>query len=63
MNKCEYEYLQDRLTKKINNNPYRHTGCTNYEPGYKKVSWRQKVLFSTILSISERKRSDERTFC
>ena len=35
MTESDYRYLQERLSKKLENNPYRHTGCFNYETGYK----------------------------
>lgn len=31
MTESDYKYLQERLSKKSENNPYKHTGCTNYE--------------------------------
>lgn len=35
MTESDYKYLQERLSKKSKNNPYKYTGCFNYETGYK----------------------------
>lgn len=35
MTEKSYKYLQERLSNKAENNPYKRTGCTNYEAGYK----------------------------
>lgn len=58
MNKCEYEYLQNRLTKKTNNNPYHLTGCTNYETGYKKgVLAAKSILSDYFKHLNKEKKS------
>lgn len=33
--KSDYKYLQEWLSKRSENNPYKHTGCFNYETDYK----------------------------
>ena len=35
MDRCEYEYLQKRLSRKMRNNPYGRTGNFKREDGYK----------------------------
>ena len=35
MDRCEYEYLQKRLSRKMHNNPYGRTGNFKREDGYK----------------------------
>lgn len=46
MTKSDYKYLQERLSKKSENNPYKHTGCTNYETGYKEGIAAAKSILS-----------------
>lgn len=33
--KSDYKYLQEWLSKRSENNPYKHAGCFNYETDYK----------------------------
>lgn len=35
MTESDYKYLQERLSKKSENNSHKHTGSFNYEAGYK----------------------------
>ena len=35
MNQIEYDVLQDRLSSKVENNPYRRTGNSKRASGYK----------------------------
>lgn len=46
MTESDYKYLQERLSKKSENNPYKHTGCTNYETGYKEGIAAAKSILS-----------------
>lgn len=46
MTQFEYEVLQERLTRKIENNPYKRTGCTKYETGYKEGVLAAKSILS-----------------
>lgn len=35
MTESDYKYLQERLSKKSEDNPYKYTSRPNYETGYK----------------------------
>lgn len=46
MTESDYKYLQERLSKKSENNPYKYTGCFNYETGYKEgIAAAKSILF------------------
>lgn len=46
MTESDYKYLQERLSKKSENNPYKYTGCFNYETGYKEGIAAAKSILS-----------------
>lgn len=46
MTKSDYKDLQEQLSKKSENNPYKNTGCTNYETGYKEGIAAAKSILS-----------------
>lgn len=48
MTELEYQYIQERLSKKIDNNPYKYTGCSKYETGYKQGIATAKSIVSEI---------------
>lgn len=58
MTESDYKYLQERLSKKSENNPYKHTGCTNYETGYKEGIAAAKSILSEFYHRMERQWHD-----
>ena len=46
MDRCEYEYLQERLSRKMHNNPYGRTGNFKREDGYKEGILAAKSILS-----------------
>lgn len=46
MTESDYKYLQERLSKKSENNQYKHTGSFNYEAGYKEGLAAAKSILS-----------------
>lgn len=50
----DYKYLQERLSKKSENNPYKYTGCCNYETGYKEGIAAAKSILSEFYHRREK---------
>ena len=46
MTKWQYEMLQDQLTRKAENNPYRRNGCSKYDESYKQGILAAKSILS-----------------
>ena len=46
MDEKSYKDLQDRLSNKAENNPYKYTGCYKYEAGYKEGIAAAKSILS-----------------
>lgn len=59
MTESDYKYLQERLSKKSENNPYKHTGCFNYEAGYKEGIAAAKSILSEF--YHRREKTNEET--
>lgn len=54
MTESDYKYLQEQLSKKSRNNPYKHTGCFNYETGYKEGIAAAKSILSEFYHRREK---------
>lgn len=54
MTESDYKNLQERLSKKSENNPYKYTGCTNYETGYKEGIAVAKSILSEFYHKGEK---------
>lgn len=46
MTESEYRFLQEELSRKIQNNPYRRTGCFKREESYKEGLLAAKSILS-----------------
>lgn len=46
MTENTYKYLQERLSNKAENNPYKYTACFKYERGYKEGIAAAKSILS-----------------
>lgn len=53
MDRCEYEYLQKRLSRKMRNNPYGRTGNFKREDGYKEGILAAKSILSEYYRMEE----------
>ena len=56
MDRCEYEYLQERLSRKMHNNPYGRTGNFKREDGYKEGILAAKSILSEYYHVKEAKK-------
>lgn len=54
MTESDYKYLQERLSKKSENNPHKHTGSFNYEAGYKEGIAAAKSILSEFYHRREK---------
>lgn len=54
MTESDYKYLQERLSKKSENNQYKHTGSFNYETGYKEGIAAAKSILSEFYHRREK---------
>lgn len=59
MTESDYKYLQERLSKKSENNPHKHTGSFNYEAGYREGIAAAKSILSEF--YHRRKKTNEET--
>lgn len=57
MKEWEYSHLQNRLSKKLKDNPYSRTGCSKYETGYKEGILAAKSILSDFHKSQEGKSS------
>lgn len=49
MTETEYQILQERLSNKMTNNPYRKSSCNRYETAYKEGILAAKSILSNFM--------------